>query len=159
MLVAYPINIAISIIDQTTRPTFELRPTALKIISALGDKKIIEHWIFNIICYLNVTFLLKSTKKHFSCEFTNFDFPSMACQSHELCRFWIYQCCCVCEPDVVDVDIICGVCRELLVYINLNNNWYSINTFGLIKAASDTIFEMIVTTYHEKPLVFSRVTL
>ncbi len=29
-----------------------------------------------------------------------------------------------------------------------------VNTFGLIKAVSDTIFDMIVTTYHDKPLIF-----
>ncbi|MEL7341285.1 MAG: hypothetical protein AAGM67_12450, partial [Bacteroidota bacterium] len=32
------------------------------------------------------------------------------------------------------------------------------NTFGLIKAVSDTIFDMIVTTYHDKPLIFSGAT-
>ena len=33
-----------------------------------------------------------------------------------------------------------------------------VNTFGLIKAVSDIIFDMIVTTYHDKPLIFSRAT-
>ena len=33
-----------------------------------------------------------------------------------------------------------------------------VNKFGLIKAVSAIIFEMIVTTYHEEPLIFSRAT-
>ncbi len=32
------------------------------------------------------------------------------------------------------------------------------NAFGLTKAVSDTIFDMIVTTYHDKPLIFSGAT-
>ncbi len=31
-------------------------------------------------------------------------------------------------------------------------------TFGLIKAVSDTIFDIIVTSYDNKPFIFSRAT-
>lgn len=34
-------------------------------------------------------------------------------------------------------------------------NYKKENTFGLIKAFSDTIFDIIVTIYHDKPLIFS----
>ncbi len=30
-----------------------------------------------------------------------------------------------------------------------------VNTFGIIKAVSDSIIDMIVSTYHDKPLIFS----
>ncbi len=30
------------------------------------------------------------------------------------------------------------------------------NTFGLINTISDTIFDMIVNTYHDKALIFSK---
>ena len=33
---------------------------------------------------------------------------------------------------------------------------YGVNTSGLIKAVSNTIFDIIVTTYHDKPLIFSK---
>ncbi len=35
------------------------------------------------------------------------------------------------------------------------NVWsWVLNTFGLVKAVSETIYHMIVTTYHDKPLIF-----
>ncbi len=38
----------------------------------------------------------------------------------------------------------------------VNEFTYRVNTFGLIKTVSDAIFYMVVTTYHDKHLIFSR---
>ncbi len=43
-------------------------------------------------------------------------------------------------------------------FFPLYEHLHMVNTFGLIKAVSDTIFDMIVTTYHDKPLIFSGAT-
>ncbi len=42
--------------------------------------------------------------------------------------------------------------------LSIPRPFYWVNTFGLIKAVSDTIFDMIVTTYHDKPLILSGAT-